>query len=93
MDGGNEIHGISGADNGAEIPAENMRSKMPSLGWMQELRGKEHAKELSSMIHSPWYLLTVEISHLGSDEGYSRVVLLHRSLEIFPSTLIRNHCN
>lgn len=34
------------------------------------------------MIYSPWCFLIVEVSNLGSDEGYSRVVLLHLSLKI-----------
>ncbi len=32
------------------------------------------------MIHTPWCFLIVELSDLGSDEGYSQVVLLHRSM-------------
>ena len=34
------------------------------------------------MIHTPWCFSIVELSDLGSDEGYSQVVLLHRSLAV-----------
>ncbi len=34
------------------------------------------------MIHTPWCFLIVEVSDLGSHEGYSQVVLLHRSMSL-----------